>query len=149
MNADGMTSIFSAWFDLMSDLAVWLVGISVASFIIGLVLVPVFITRLPPDYFSHPRRHLLSERARHPLIRLLLAGIKNLLGALLAIAGLVMLFTPGQGLLTLFAGLLLMNYPGKFALERWVVSRPHVLPAMNWLRARYGHPPLLPPWDKD
>ena len=56
-----------------------------------------------------------------------------------------MLFVPGQGLLTIIVGLTVMNYPGKFRLERWLVMRPRVLPALNWLRKRYGHPPLQDP----
>ena len=71
--------------------------------------------------------------------------MKNLLGALLVVLGLVMLVTPGQGLLTLLAGLLLMNFPGKYRLECWVVLRPGVLRALNWLRGRGGQPPFERP----
>jgi len=53
--------------------------------------------------------------------------------------------TPGQGLLTLLVGLLLMNFPGKYQLERWLVGRPGVLGALNWLRRRGGHEPFEPP----
>jgi hypothetical protein len=38
-----------------------------------------------------------------------------------------------------------MDLPGKRALERWLISLPKVLSAMNRLRARRGRPPLLPP----
>jgi hypothetical protein len=79
------------------------------------------------------------------MIRLALAGAKNLLGGILVLAGLIMLLTPGQGLLTLLAGLVIMNYPGKFALERWLITRPLVLPAVNRLRRRRSHPPLRAP----
>lgn len=61
------------------------------------------------------------------------------------LAGLLMLFMPGQGLLTLLVGLTIMNYPGKHALERWLIERPYVMQAVNWLRAKYGQVPLLPP----
>lgn len=135
-----LTSLLS----FLADYAGWFVAISVVSIFASLVLIPVFITRLPPDYFSHPHRRRLSASARHPLARLVLVGAKNLLGAVLVLAGLVMLFTPGQGLITLFVGLMVMNYPGKFALERWLIRRPKVLPTLNWLRARYGQSPLAP-----
>ena len=75
-------------------------------------------------------------------MRSLIMGVKNLLGLLLVLAGLVMLVTPGQGLITLLVGLMIMNYPGKYKLERWLVMRPKVLPAVNWLRAKFNHPPL-------
>ena len=53
-----------------------------------------------------------------------------------------MLVTPGQGVLTILAGLLLMNFPGKYRLERWLVMRPGVMRALNWLRARRGQTPF-------
>ena len=62
------------------------------------------------------------------------AGIKNLLGAVLTVAGLLMLFLLGQGLVMLLVGLMIMNYPGKFALERRLIQCPHILPTVNWLR---------------
>ena len=76
---------------------------------------------------------------------LLLMGIKNLLGALLVLLGIIMLFTPGQGLLTLLVGLLLMNFPGKYRLERTLVARPGVFRALNWLRGRRGAGPMEMP----
>ena len=69
----------------------------------------------------------------------MLVVLKNALGLVLVILGFIMLFTPGQGLLTLLAGSLLMNFPGKYQLERWLVLRPGVLRALNWLRHRGGH----------
>lgn len=118
---------------------------SVAVLVLALLALPLLVARIPEDYFSHPHRHRMADEARHPLVSALLAGGKNLLGALLLLAGLLMLFTPGQGLLTLLVGLLLMNYPGKYALERWLVQRAGVLQALNWLRARGGRGPLLAP----
>jgi hypothetical protein len=67
------------------------------------------------------------------------------LGALLVLLGLLMLVTPGQGLLTLFIGLMLMNYPGKHALERWLVRRDGVMGGLNWLRRKGNQPPLQSP----
>jgi hypothetical protein len=123
----------------------WIAVGSILSLVVGIVSLPFLVSRIPADYFSHGQRHRLSEDARHPAIRLLLAGIKNAIGAVFVVAGLIMLVLPGQGLLTLFIGLLIMNYPGKFALERWLIRRPYVMPAVNRLRDRYGHPPLEDP----
>ena len=105
------------------------------------------VARLPRYYFSRPRRFVWREVDGEPLFAVVLGLLKNLLGAALVLLGLVMLVTPGQGLLTLLAGLLLMNFPGKYQLERWLVMRPGVLRALNWLRARQGqvpfeHPPV-------
>jgi hypothetical protein len=60
----------------------------------------------------------------------------------LVFGGFLMLFLPGQGLLTIAVGLLLLDYPGKYSLERRIVSRPSVLQGINWVRAKGNHPPL-------
>ena len=135
----------SSLFAFITAHTYWLITASVLSLIISLLLIPVFITRIPVDYFSHPQRHPLSTKATHPLLRLLISGLKNCLGILFIITGLLMLFLPGQGLLTLLAGLIIMNYPGKFTLESWLIQRPHVLPTINWLRTKYKKPPLQEP----
>jgi hypothetical protein len=97
------------------------------------------------DYFTRERPPRLPFERHHPLLRIALLAIKNLLGAALIITGLVMIFTPGPGLICVLAGITLMDLPGKRALERWLISLPKVLSAMNRLRARRGRPPLLPP----
>jgi hypothetical protein len=61
------------------------------------------------------------------------------------VAGLVMLVVPGQGLLTLAVGLMLMDFPGKFRLERWLATRGPVWRSLNWLRKRARRPPLERP----
>ena len=123
----------------------WLVGVSVVSVLIGVILAPVMILRLPADYFRPKQRIYLADESQHPVLRALILTAKNALGALLVTAGVAMLFLPGQGFLTLFAGLIVLDYPGKFRFERWLVRRPHVLTALNWLRARHGRAPLLAP----
>ena len=80
-----------------------------------------------------------------PLIALLLGALKNLIGALLLVLGVIMLFVPGQGLLTMLIGLMLMNFPGKYRLERWLVRRSGVLNSLNWLRRRRGRAPFKAP----
>jgi len=131
--------------ELIAPHVPWLVAASVVSLLLGVLLVPAMILRIPSDYFLPERRVPLAKRSAHPVARLLLLAAKNLLGAILLVAGFALLFLPGQGLLTLLAGLIVMNYPGKYRLERWLVRRPHVLSAMNWLRQRYGRSPLIAP----
>jgi UPF0716 family protein affecting phage T7 exclusion len=67
---------------------------------------------------------------------------KNLLGLVLLAGGILMLFIPGQGLLTIFMGLVLIDYPKKFAFEKKLVSIPAVLKGLNWLRKKAHQPPL-------
>lgn len=53
-----------------------------------------------------------------------------------------MLVLPGQGLFTIFIGLILSNYPGKYKLERKLISIPSILKMVNWLRRKSNKPPL-------
>lgn len=131
--------------DVVLAYAPWLVSASVLGLLVGAVLAPAMILRMPPDYFLPERRNAMSRRVRHPAVALMLTAAKNGLGALLLLVGFALLFLPGQGLLTLLAGLVIMNYPGKYRLERWIVTRPRVLSALNWLRLRYGREPLKAP----
>ncbi len=127
----------------------WLAtGISLVAFVATVVGVPWVVARLPHDYFSRPRRYVWRTLADEPLPALVLGAAKNVLGAVLVCLGAIMLVTPGQGLITLLVGLLLMNFPGKYQLERWLVMRPGVLRALNWLRRRRGRRPFdAPPPD--
>ncbi|MDY6831490.1 MAG: PGPGW domain-containing protein [Thermodesulfobacteriota bacterium] len=130
------------WIENHELLLGWLTLGSLAVFIGTLVLVPWLAARIPADYFTHGRRHKGPLSDEHPALRILLMAGKNLLGILVIAAGLVMLVLPGQGLLTLFLGVLLLDFPGKYRLERWVVSRGPVLRTVNRLRRRAGRRPL-------
>ena len=130
-------------FGLAAEHTAVLLAFSVATFVGTLVMVPILVTRLPQDYFVEGHRpRPLSD---HLVLHWTLMALKNLLGIALVLLGLLLLVLPGQGLLTLIAGLAITNYPGKYALERWLAMRPRVLPALNWLRARHGKPPLEDP----
>jgi hypothetical protein len=56
--------------------------------------------------------------------------------------GVAMLVLPGQGVLTIITGLLLLDFPGKYRFERWLVRRGPVLRGVNWLRDRAGRQAL-------
>ena len=53
-----------------------------------------------------------------------------------------MLVLPGQGLLTIVTGFLFLDYPGKYKLERKIVSTPIILKGLNWIRSKSNKPPL-------
>ena len=67
---------------------------------------------------------------------------KNIIGFSLIVGGFLMLVLPGQGLLTIVTGLLLINYPGKYKLEQKLVAMPSVFKALNWIRVKANKPPL-------
>lgn len=131
--------------DWLSDnqiLLTWLSVISLITFVGSLLALPWLVGVIPEDYFLHQRRNPVDLKQRHPVVRLLLLIGKNLLGMLLLCGGILMLFLPGQGLLTLAMGMLLLDYPGKFSIERRIVAHPSVLKGINWLRAKGNHPPI-------
>jgi len=129
---------FDAW-------GLWLAIGSIAMFIISIAIMPYIVARIPVDYFTHHGRHRMSQSTRHPIIALFIAGLKNLLGAVLLLAGLIMLFTPGQGVLSILFGLMIMNYPGKYRLECWIIQKPLILNTVNSMREKQGQPRLLEP----
>jgi hypothetical protein len=121
----------------------WLAAVSVFCFVATLVLVPVLIIRIPADYFADTRRHRWDPWShRHPAIRWGLLIGKNLLGYVIVLLGIAMLVLPGQGILTIVIGMILINFPGKYRLERWIMTRGPVLRAINAIRKRSGHAPL-------
>jgi hypothetical protein len=63
----------------------------------------------------------------------------------LILAGVAMLVLPGQGILMILIGLMLMDIPGKRALERRLVQQPSVWQVMNWIRAKAHQPALQMP----
>lgn len=130
------------WMQHHETLFLWLGGVSVLTFVATLVVVPILVVRIPRDYFLHENRRRPLWASYHPVLRLLLLGLKNVAGGVLVLAGLVMLVLPGQGLITLLIGIMLLDFPGKFRLQRWIVEREPVFRAINWLRQRSGRPPL-------
>ena len=122
---------------------VWSGAISLFFFIASLLSLPWLVAQIPDDYFLPDKRQPAEWKEQHPLVRLLALVGKNLIGLGLILAGILMLFLPGQGILTLVMGALMMDYPGKFQLERKIVKTPAVLKGLNWLRAKANKPPLI------
>lgn len=112
-------------------------------FVASVVAVPWMLVRIPSDYFGPGTEHSTPFADRHPIVRATLLAVRNALGAVLIAAGIAMLVLPGQGVLTILAGLVLLHFPRKHELMRWIVSRRAVLASANWVRHRAGQPPLV------
>lgn len=132
-----------SWLQNNEVLLWWLAAGSVIFFLISLLFVPIILIRLPVDYFSHDKKFRSPWARGHPLIHVPLLLIKNVLGTLLIIGGIFMLALPGQGILTILVGLVLLDFPGKYQAERWVVERKYILRSINWIRAKYKQPALI------
>lgn len=121
--------------------------LSVVGFVASLIVIPFVLVRLPPQYFDvrYPRTWM---KEHHPVLRWVGLILKNVVGVVFFLAGVAMLFFPGQGLLTMLIGLSMVDFPGKRRLESKLMGQPKVLKTINALRHKFGQPPLTVASDK-
>lgn len=114
-------------------------ALSITSAVASLWLTRTMLVRLPADYFVTENVSRSNNR--------LVALARNAAGALLVIVGLLLSIpgVPGQGLLTMVCGVLLLDFPGKRGFERRFLAHPKALAAVNRLRERARVAPLLAP----
>ena len=125
------------WLSQYQTALTWLGLISALFFIFSLMLLPWLIKQIPVDYFRRPR-----IRSKPGMLFSPINIIRNLLGFIILLAGLAMFVLPGQGILTALVGIAVMQFPGKYHLERWLISRHGVLPTVNWFRRKTNSPEL-------
>jgi hypothetical protein len=138
-------------FDLLSDFVsglTWqkiLVGalIFLASFLINLGIVSFILVKLPADHFSKKRKTKFWAGPRPAIHAAKVIG-KNIAGVLLVALGIVLSLpgVPGQGLLTVLLGIMLLDFPGRHRLEQKLLSKPSIVNTINRLRGRFDKPPL-------
>jgi len=137
--------------DLLSDFLsglTWqkiLVGalIFLASFFINLGIVSFILVKLPADHFSKSRKTKFWAGPRPAIHAAKVIG-KNIGGLLLVALGIVLSLpgVPGQGLLTVLLGIMLLDFPGRHRLEQKLLSKPSIVNTINRLRKRFDKPPL-------
>jgi hypothetical protein len=140
-----MLDDFLNWAGANETILWWIGAASLATLLGSLLAVVVIIARMPADFFADRQHHRLAWSSRHPALRLTLAILRNTLGAVFLVAGLAMLVLPGQGLLTIFVAFVLLDFPGKLRLERWLIAKPAVRRPMDWIRHKAGREPIRPP----
>ena len=125
------------------EVAVAATAVGVASAVVSFFVVGAVLARIPADYFVNPAARLPIDR--HPVLKAAAVVGRNLLGYLLIALGVVLSLpgVPGQGILTILMGVMLIDLPGKHAAARWLVTRRPVLAAVNRMRARVGREPLV------
>ena len=140
-----MTEQILQWINDNRALLGWVGGASFLIVVLSVFIVPFLIVKMQPDYFMMNRDESRSMQGRHPVLRIIGRLLKNLVGGLLVLGGLLFLFTPGQGLLTIFIGLAVMDFPGKQKLELWFLRKKSVSWAISKLRKKANKPPLILP----
>nr|ALS88819.1 sodium:dicarboxylate symporter family [uncultured bacterium]ALS88839.1 sodium:dicarboxylate symporter family [uncultured bacterium] len=132
------------WTSLTWQNALLGVGMFVVSFTVSLALVSFVLVKLPSNYFhsSHARQFWVG---RHRAVRWSGLVLKNFAGLVLIVLGVIMSLpgVPGQGILTILLGLIMLDIPGKRPLETRLVKQPKVLQSINRLRERFDKPPLI------
>jgi hypothetical protein len=137
---DFLSDFFSAltWQKVLIGVAIFLV-----SFFANLGIVSLILVKLPADHFSKSRKTKFWAGPRPWLHAAKVIG-KNIGGLLLVALGVVLSLpgVPGQGLLTVLLGIMLLDFPGRHRLEQKLLSKPSIVNTINSLRKRFGKKPL-------
>ena len=119
------------------------VAVFLLTFFGAIAVVAFVVVRLPPDYFA-PRVAPPFMLAWPRPMRWIGLLAKNALGVLVIASGVILSLPgmPGQGILMMLLGLMLLDVPGKRAVILRMTRIPRVIATINKLRARYGKAPL-------
>lgn len=137
---DGLLSTVQQY--VSTETLVALTVLSIVFFVGSLIAIPFILVRLPTDFFDIrvPRPWMEDH---HPVLRVMGHLVKNVVGAIFLFAGFLMLFLPGQGILTMLIGISMLDFPGKRKVEAKLIGQPAVLHAINGMREKFGKPPLI------
>jgi len=119
-------------------------GIFVVSLAFSFASIVIVLVKIPANYFStHYKQDFLPDSSW--ILRWGAVIAKNLFGVFLILLGIVLSLpgVPGQGILTILLGIIMLDIPGKRPLEAKIIQRPAVLSAANKLRLRWDKPPLI------
>ena len=119
------------------DEVLLIAGISVGTLVLSGGLAAWMLIRIPADYFKSESRQKKNDGVWKKVL-------KNAAGVLLMAIGVVLSLpgVPGQGLLLVLAGLMITDIPGKFKVERKILSKKPIRKVANRLRAWRHRPPL-------
>ncbi|MEW6360801.1 MAG: hypothetical protein ACK42A_00970 [Pyrinomonadaceae bacterium] len=140
-----MSDVLSALLSGLSWQSVLLgVGLFLISLLVSFASIALVMVKIPANYFSsHYERDFLPGSPW--IVRWGAVILKNILGIILILLGIILSLpgVPGQGILTILLGLIMLDIPGKRPIEARIIQRPAVLSAINRLRAKYGKEPLI------
>lgn len=108
---------------------------SVAMFVATVVFIPVFLVRIPDDYFARARTSCSFG------VRVL----RTLVGVTLIALGCLMLVLPGQGVLTILVGLSVLDLRLKNRMMSHLFQSPKVRQAVDAIRHKAGKGSLVVP----
>lgn len=118
---------------------------SVILFLVSIFYAPYLILKLPHDYFTYESKREFFKNKREMAFYYCKAVFRNLLAFVLFIVGFILLFIPGQGLLTLFIAFLLADIPGKYKIEKYLIQKQRIHKFLNNFREKKGRLPFEVP----
>jgi len=98
---------------------------STICFFASLLIIPWIICKLEEDFF------LRSHEPPYSCVIL-----RYFLGFVLLLAGILMLFLPGQGIITVILGLSLLEFPGKQRAVEGLLAIHSLRTSLNWIRRK-------------
>ncbi len=129
------------WLSANTLLISTLAAASITLLAITILATPWAVSRLPSDYLL--RR--LESRISRGLGRKLLSIVRGFIGLVVVLVGLIMMITPGPGVVMILLGISIAEFPGKNRLLVYLATRPNVLASLNWMRRRHDKPPFIHP----
>jgi len=138
-----MNGFFSdIWASMTLMNVIIFVGAFLFSVILNIAVIAIVFVKIPANYFStHYQQDFMPDSSWHT--RWGAFVLKNLAGVAMILIGIIFLIGPGQGLLSLLTGVILLDIPGKRPFEAKLIGRPAILAAANKLRAKYNKAPLV------
>ena len=128
--------MFSDWISDYNQIIQWAGIVSVFLFFLSLFLLKYVILRLPEDYFI-----TASSISKNPQ-KIIVRVAKNAVGFLLTICGIILLFTPGQGMITILIGLCLIDLAIVNQFKKKIINNSQVQKALNWIRTKKSVKPF-------
>ena len=128
--------MFSDWISDNNQIIQWAGIVSVFLFFLSLFLLRYVILRLPKDYFI-----TASSISKNPQ-KIVVRVAKNAVGFLLTICGIILLFTPGQGMITILIGLCLIDLAIVNQFKKKIINNSKVQKALNWIRIKKSVKPF-------
>lgn len=86
-----------------------LVYIAILLSVISVVSIGLILYFLPVDYFIKSRESYFLDSVHYPRLFWIIQNLRKALGYLLIAIGVIMLVLPGEGLLTIVLGLVVLN----------------------------------------
>lgn len=135
--------LYDLWDSITWEYLLFGVVLFLGSLALSFAAIAIVMVKVPKNYFSsHYKRDFLPGSSF--IVRWGAVIAKNIFGVFLILLGIALSLpgVPGQGILTILLGLIMLDIPGKRPLEARIIKRPAVLSAINNLRAKYGKEPL-------